>query len=100
MGGLMALDRDNKTYSDHADELADKELVKISLQDSPCESWSSRYQNVRKEMFIKAIKGLDFNYVSIINYADMAEKAIKRCRLLGEVIFSVDSLRKQFLKRC
>jgi carboxyl-terminal processing protease len=72
--------------------------VKISLQDSPCESWSSHYQNVRKDMFVKAVKGLEFNYVSIINYADMAEKAIVRCRLLGEVVFSVDSLRNQFLK--
>ena len=95
---LAALDPNNKAYEEHIEELTDKELVKISLQDSPCESWSSHYQNVRKEMFLKAIKGLDFNYVSIINYADMAEKAIKRCRLLGEVVFSVGSLRGQFLK--
>jgi carboxyl-terminal processing protease len=97
-GRLMAIYEDNKTYRDHADELADKELLKVSLQDSPCESWKSRYQNVRKEMFIKALRGLDFNYVSIINYSDMAQKAIERCRLLGEVIFSVDALRGQFLK--
>jgi carboxyl-terminal processing protease len=97
-GRLMVLYEGNKTYSDHAQELADKESVKISLQDSPCETWNSRYQNVRKEMFIKAVKNLDFNYVSVINYSDMAERAIKRCRLLGEVVFSVDSLRKKFLK--
>jgi carboxyl-terminal processing protease len=95
---LASLDPNNKTYEDHIEALTGKELVKISLQDSPCESWSSHYQNVRKEMFIKAVKGLEFNYVSIINYGDMAEKAITRCRLLGEVVFSVDSLRRQFLK--
>lgn len=95
---LASLDPNNKAYEEHIDDLTGKELVKISLQDSPCESWSSHYQNVRKDMFIKAVKGLEFNYVSIINYADMAEKAIVRCRLLGEVVFSVDSLRQQFLK--
>jgi carboxyl-terminal processing protease len=95
---FASLDPNNKAYEDHIDDLTGKEMVKISLQDSPCESWSSHYQNVRKEMFIKAIKGLEYNYVSIINYADMAEKAIKRCQLLGEVVFSIDSLRSQFLK--
>jgi carboxyl-terminal processing protease len=97
-GRLSSLYEGNKTYSDHADELADKEVVKISLQDSPCESWQSRYKNVRREMFIRAVKNLDFNYVSIINYSDMAEKAINRCRLLGEVIYTVKPLRKEFLK--
>jgi carboxyl-terminal processing protease len=95
---LAALYEDDKTYSDRIEELSGKELIKISLQDSPCESWSSHYQNIRKDMFVRAIKGLEFNYVSIINYTDMAEKALKRCRLLGEVIFTVDSLRSQFFR--
>jgi carboxyl-terminal processing protease len=44
-------------------------------------------------MFIRAIDALTFNYVSIIEYNEMATKAVRRCRLLGEVISSSSEVR-------
>jgi C-terminal peptidase prc len=37
-------------------------------------------------MFLRAVKALDFNYVSIVDYGEMAAKALKQCQLLGEVL--------------
>jgi carboxyl-terminal processing protease len=41
---------------------------------------------VKKEMFTRTIIFLDLQYVSIINYNQMARQAIERCELLGEVV--------------
>ena len=95
-GRLLALYKENKTYSDYAETLTDKELIKLSLTDSPCENRDLRYKGVDKEMFARTIKGLDLNYVSILNYNDMAQKSLTRSRLLVDVIRTVPELQKQF----
>ena len=83
---LRAIDPNNEGYSDHADQLLDKATIVASFQDSPCESRSERYAGVKKEMFVRAIDALRRYYVSIIDYRQMATKAIRRCELLGEVM--------------
>lgn len=83
---LQSIDPNNKEYSEHAEQLLDKATIVSSFQDSPCESRSERYAGVRKELFIRALDALKRYYVSIIDYRQMATKAIRRCELLGEVM--------------
>jgi len=83
---LQAIDPDNQEYSDHVEQLIEKASIVASFQDSPCETRKERYENVKEETFVRAINALNFNYVSIIDYRQMAIKAIKRCELLGEVL--------------
>ena len=80
------IDPDNEAYSDYAEQLVDKAGIVASFQDSPCESRSERYAGVKKEMFVRAIDALKRYYVSIVDYRQMATKAIRRCELLGEVM--------------
>jgi carboxyl-terminal processing protease len=83
---LQAIDEANEAYSEHAEQLIEKAEIAASFQDSPCESRQERYEGVKKEMFERSIDALRFNYVSsIIDYRQMAIKAIKRCKLIGEV---------------
>ena len=93
---LMAIDPDYKGYSDYADQLLDKAAIAVSFEDSPCETREERFSGIKKEMFIRTIVFLDLYYVNVIDYNQMAAKAIERCQLLGEVIgassrFSPDS---------
>ena len=93
---LMAIDRDNEGYSDYADQLLDKAAIAISFEDSPCETREERFSGIEKDIFIRTIFFLDLYYVNAIDYTQMANKAIERCELLGEVIgapsrFSLDS---------
>ena len=84
---LEKIDPDNQLYSDHAEQLANKADIKASLQDSPCETCEERYVGVEPEIFIEAINTLDTDYVvRIVDYRQMAIKAIKRCEMLTEVI--------------
>lgn len=85
---LKRLDKENKSYSDYAEQLEDKALIKASLQDSPCETRQQRYEGITKKMFTRAIKWLDLYHVEIVDYGEMASKAVERCRLLGEVLSS------------
>jgi carboxyl-terminal processing protease len=87
---LQAIDEENKAYSDYAEQLIEKANVAASFQDSPCESREERYEGVEKKMFVWAIDALRFNYVSsLIDYRQMAVEAIKRCKLLAEVMNSL-----------
>ena len=95
-GWLVAIDPNNEGYSDYAQQLLDKATIAMAFEDSPCETSEERFQGVKEELFIRAINYLNSNYVSIINYNEMATKAIERCKLLAEVIstssrFSEDS---------
>ncbi len=91
---LQAIDKENEAYSDYAEQLIEKANIVSSFQDSPCESREERYEGVKKEMFVRAIDALRFNYVSsIIDYRQMAIEAIKRCKLLGEVARSSPTIR-------
>ncbi len=88
---LQAIEPDNEAYSDYAERLLDKASIVASFQDSPCETRKERYEGVKEEMFVLAISALKSNYVSIIDYRQMASKAVRRCELLGEVMeFAVD----------
>jgi len=82
---LQMIAPDNKDYSDCAEKLVEKANIAASLQDSPCETCRQRYEGVEKKMFTRAIDALNFSYVSIIDYRQMALKAISRCELLAEV---------------
>jgi hypothetical protein len=93
---LMAIDPDNEGYSDYADQLLDKASIAVSFEDSPCETRQERFSGIDKQMFIRTIVFLDLYYVNVIDYNQMAKKAIERCKLLAEVIeassrFSPDS---------
>jgi len=76
----------NKEYSDYAEQLIEKANIVASFQDSPCESSEERFRGVKKELFVWAIGVLNSNYVGIVDYRQMATKAIKRCELLAEVM--------------
>ena len=83
---LQAIDTNNKEYSEHAEQLLDKATIVASFQDSPCESRSERYAGVKKELFVRAIDALRRYYVSIVDYRQMAMKAVRQCKLLGDVM--------------
>jgi len=85
---LQAIDEDNKAYSDYADQLYEKANIVASFRDSPCESREERYAGVKKEMFVRAVDALNYSYVSLIDYRQIASKAIRHCRMLAEVISS------------
>jgi carboxyl-terminal processing protease len=83
---LQAIDEANEAYSAHAEQLIEKANIAASFQDSPCESREERYENVKKEMFVRSIDALRSDYVnSIIDYRHLAIESIKRCKLLAEV---------------
>ena len=88
---LTALDQDNKQWKDHKEMLTEKAIIKASLTDNPCETSQQRHDDIKKNMFVRAIMALDYNYVSPIDYTDMAVKALKRCQLLIEVLDKMDS---------
>ncbi len=83
---LAAVEPNNKEYTEHADELAEKAEIAGAFQDSPCETARERFENVKKRMFIRGIDALNFNYVSKIDYLEMALKGLRRCRSLVEVV--------------
>lgn len=85
-GWLKAIDPNNEGYSDYAQQLLDKATIAMAFEDSPCETSAERFGGVKEEMFVRAITFLNARYVSIINYNEIATKAIERCKLLAEVI--------------
>lgn len=87
---LRQIYEENKTYSDYAKQLLEKANIETSLKDSPCETCEERYAGIEKQMFIKAVDFLDYSYVNIVNYRDMAIKAINHCKLLAEVMSKLD----------
>ncbi|NIA16928.1 MAG: PDZ domain-containing protein [Planctomycetes bacterium] len=87
---LDALYRDSKKYTPDRERLTEKLLIKSALQDSPCESCLDRYEGIEPGMFTRALDVLSQNYVGIIDYAEMAKKAVKRGLLLAEVLRFAD----------
>ncbi|MHC4424111.1 MAG: S41 family peptidase, partial [Planctomycetota bacterium] len=90
---LQAIDPNNEEYSSYADRLLEKANIATSFHDSPCETRRKRFEKVEKQMFVRAVDVLNFNYVGIVDYGQMATKAIRRCRLLAEVISSSSDVR-------
>lgn len=93
-GWLMAIDPNNEGYSDYAQQLLDKATIAMAFEDSPCETSAERFQGVQKELFDRSINFLNSRYVSIIDYNEVATKAIERCKLLAEVISTSARLRE------
>ena len=85
-GWLSNIEPNNEAYSDYAEQLLDKAEIAASFEDSPCESSEERYAGVKKEMFTLAVYALSMDYVQIPDYRKMATRALRRCRLLGEVL--------------
>ena len=83
---LQAIDPKNEAYSDYAQQLRDKATIAAALQDSPCETREERFRGVKKDIFVRAINALSLDYVSVIDYGQMATDAIERCKLLAEVL--------------
>lgn len=84
---LSALDEDNETFKKKSEQLTELAMVELSLKDSSCgETAVERYEGILPDMFLKAVKLLHNNYVSVVDYQAMAEKGLQRCRLLGRVL--------------
>lgn len=90
---LAALEPNNKTYSDYADQLITKAEIAGSFQDSPCETGKQRLESVKRRIFVRALDELSFRYISKIDYREMASKGIRRCRLLADVVGTLTSVR-------
>jgi len=88
---LQAIEPNNKEYSDYTERLGEKAGIAASFQDSPCETSKQRFEGVTKGIFLWAIAALKAAYVDIIDYKQMAIKAIKRCQLLGEVVGKIQN---------
>lgn len=89
---LTAIDPNNEAYSDYAEQLLDKAQIAASFEDSPCETSEERYEGVKQEMFERAVYALSVNYVSMIDYHEMAGKGLNRCKLLAEVMAAPSAL--------
>jgi len=84
---LTGLYEDNKEYKDAAKRLTELASIELSLKDGSCgESAVEQNKGIEPEMFSRALNALEVNYVNGIEYALMAEKAIQRCRMLGQVL--------------
>jgi carboxyl-terminal processing protease len=77
---------ENSDYSEYADELLDKIMIKASLQNSPCETRQQRHEGISRNMFIRALRVVDLSHVAMLDYSLMASKALRRCELLGEIL--------------
>ena len=83
---LTAMYKDDKSYKEHAGMLTERAMIEMSLKDNSCEKSVDRHGGIKADMLIRSVKALDINYVSVIDYGEMAEKGLERCRLLGEVM--------------
>lgn len=85
---LNLLDPDNKEYKQHVDKLMRLAMIELSLKDNSCEKSADRHAGIKPEMLVRAIRALDFSYVSLLDYKEMSTKAIEQCNYLGEVLFA------------
>ncbi len=84
---LTNFDEENKEYKSYAEELSEKAMIEIALKDDSCGQTSvERHEGIEAEMVYRAIRALEANYVSAVDYGEMAGKGLVRCRLLGEVL--------------
>ena len=83
---LPSIDPNNEAYKDYAEDIYEKALIAASLEDSPCETRTQRFEGVERDTFLRAIIYLNQYYVSPLDYSLMTEKAVKQCHLLGEVM--------------
>lgn len=93
---LDVLYEDEKTYKDKKEQLEDLAIVKASLQDSPCESTTNRYEKITPEMFTRSLDMLEYGYIEPFRYSDMAEKVFRTCNYLSQVLSVSDNTDKNF----
>jgi carboxyl-terminal processing protease len=87
---MTRLYENDKSYEEHAEQLTEMASIELSLKKSDCgETAMERYEGIEPLMFMRALQVLEVNYVNNIDYVQMCERAIRRCRLLGRVL--VDS---------
>jgi len=84
---LRNLYKDNLEYKAKADSLIEKGELELVLQDDGCDKTSAqRHAGIKSDMFIRAVRAMNLNYVTMIDYSEMAKKALDRCVVLSEVI--------------
>ena len=83
---LAALEPNNKNYTEHSDQLIEKAEIVGVFTDNPCETVKQRFTGVKRRIFERAVDELNFRYISKIDYRDMAQKGLRRCKALGEVV--------------
>ncbi len=93
---LKEIDRDNQAFADYAETLSDKASIVASFEDSPCETRAERYAGIEPEMFIDAVKVLQFSYVRQVDWRLMASKALERCKLLAGVMAASTEVQKVY----
>jgi len=86
---LKSIFSGNEEYEEHAQVLEEKAQIVASLQDSPCESRKERYSKIKPTMFLRAVDALNFHYVDLIDYQEMAEAGVERCIMLAKVMKSL-----------
>ena len=64
---LSRLDKDNDEYKERAKLLTDKASIELSHKNDSCETCDQRYQGVRPQIFVWAVKLLDLNYGDIVD---------------------------------
>lgn len=83
---LSSLYEEDQSYLDKAEELTELSAIELSLKDSSCgETAQERYEGIEAVMFLRAIQLLHTNYVNTLDYHQIAQEALNRCRLLGRV---------------
>lgn len=85
---LGALFPDNKEYKDHMKKLMRLAMIEMSLKDNSCEKSADRHSGIKPEMLVRAVRALDFSYVSLLDYKAMTIKAIEQCHFLSQVLLS------------
>ena len=84
---LKAIDPNNEYYKAYTEELWDKVAIASTFEDSPCETSKERFEGIVPEIFVRVVGVLSYNYVNNrIDYADMSTQALRRCKLLAEVM--------------
>lgn len=84
---LTSVFEDDETFRDRAEELIELSAIELGLKDSSCgETAAERYEGIEAKMFVRALQLLSGNYVHEIDFQQMIEKSLKRCRLLGKVL--------------
>jgi carboxyl-terminal processing protease len=83
---LAALYEEDKAYEDKRQQLEDKAVIRGTMQDSPCESTTDRYEKITPEIFARSLDMLEYGYVAPFRYKDMAEKSFKRMNYIAEVL--------------
>ncbi|MHC4950186.1 MAG: S41 family peptidase [Planctomycetota bacterium] len=84
---LSELYEDDKIYKDKTKELTELAAIELAMKDSTCgETVIERYKGIKIEMFLRALQLLNSNYVNTIDYREMTQEALNRCRLIGTVL--------------